>query len=110
LAGIDITGSRYVVMRRRDDNRLVAMVSPPGTPDQGSVVSPTLHLALTAMLTQHRAPLAIGNESHDDGDLYDESRCRTEGCEEDHNGGEGWCRWCGNCADRRYAAGLDNDD
>ena len=24
----------------------------------------------------------IGNESHEDSDLNDESRCRTEGCEE----------------------------
>jgi len=110
LAGVDITGSRYVVMRRRDDNRLVAMVSPPGIPDDGSVVSPTLYLALTAILARHRAPLAVGDESTDDAELYGESRCRTEGCEEDPNDGEGWVGWCGNCADRRHGAGPDNDD
>jgi hypothetical protein len=90
LAGVDITGSRYVVMRRRHDNRLVAMVSPPGSPDDGSVVSLTLYLALAAMLTRHRAPLAIGNQSADEAELYGESRCRTEGCEEDPHDGEGW--------------------
>jgi hypothetical protein len=40
----------------------------------------------------------------------DESRCRTEDCEEDPNDGEGWSGFCGNCADRRCAAGIDDDD
>jgi hypothetical protein len=53
LAGVDITGSRYLVMRRRQDNRLVTVVSPPGSPDQGSGMTPTVYLALTAMLTRH---------------------------------------------------------
>lgn len=87
------------------------MVSPPGSPDHGTVVSPTLHLALTAMLTRHRAPTAPGIErAETDSDLYDESRCRTKGCEEDPNDGEGWDGFCGNCADRRYAAGTNIDD
>jgi hypothetical protein len=55
-------------MRRRQDNRLVTVVSPPGSPDQGSGMTPTLYLALTAMLTRHRAPLAIGNETGNDND------------------------------------------
>lgn len=97
-------------MRRRDDNRLVAMVSPPGSPEDGSAVSPTLYLALTAVLTRHRALLAVGDESAYDAELDGESRCRTAGCDEDPHDGEGRAGWCGNCADRRHAAGLDLDD
>lgn len=36
----------------------------------------------------------------DDDDLDDEDRCRTEGCDEDPNDGEGFDGYCGNCADR----------
>lgn len=35
----------------------------------------------------------------------DEDRCRTEDCDGDPNDGEGFDGYCGNCADRREAAG-----
>lgn len=36
--------------------------------------------------------------------------CRTDGCEEDPDTGDGWNGFCGNCADRREAASDSADD
>jgi hypothetical protein len=46
----------------------------------------------------------------DDDDDEEPAVCRTEGCEEDPGGGEGWEGFCGNCADRRYAQETANID
>ena len=39
-------------------------------------------------------------------DEDEENRCRTEGCDEDPNDGEGFDGYCGNCADRLDQEGF----
>lgn len=52
--------------------------------------------------------LSVAAGESDDG-FDDEAVCRSEDCDEDPRGGEGWDGYCGNCADRIFAEEEDDE-
>lgn len=104
VAGVAITASLAT------DGVLTVDIDPTGThPDVMPPAGPgtPVRVQLAATVADPPGPAARpggGQEADDECEGAEEpAACRTEGCEEDPDDGEGWDGFCGNCADRRYA-------
>ncbi|CAL9677544.1 hypothetical protein SUDANB95_07869 (plasmid) [Actinosynnema sp. ALI-1.44] len=52
---------------------------------------------------------ASESDDFDEDDFDEDAVCRSEDCDEDPRGGEGWDGYCGNCADRIFAEEEDDE-
>jgi hypothetical protein len=114
VAGVAITASMD------DDGVLAVDIDPTRTP--AKVMHPAgpgtpVRVRLAATVAHPPAPATTGEDDGDEYDIDDECEgaedrtvCRTEDCDEDPRGGEGWEGFCGNCADRIYAQEHPEDD
>ncbi len=109
LVAVDITGTRYYLQRdRADDTDIVFYISPP--PQGGDDIAVPLYQAMIELLATWQTRTTGPDTAADDSDVEAPERCRTLGCCGDpDDDGDGWDGFCGTCADRPYAAELNED-
>ncbi|MGW4527813.1 hypothetical protein [Amycolatopsis sp. NPDC004378] len=100
VAGVAITASLA------DDNVLTVEINP--TKTHPKMMRPAGRgTAVRVLLADTAVPAPLDADADGDGEP---EVCATEDCDDSLEDGEGWNGFCGNCADRIYAAEHDDQD
>ena len=110
LIAVDVARARYYLQRDRDDDTDVVLYigTAPQAGDDGDSAG-SLYRAMVGLLATWRRTNAEHDTAPDHGEADAPSRCRTPGCSGDPDDGDGWDGFCGDYADRRDTAELDDE-